>query len=145
MNATAKSNLISCLFETEKLPLEEQIVSKDLAVKKFIQKVESLPIGVQVVLDDLNDPTSIVGIVSERDVIKKVLAKKKDVETTMVGEIMTTNVLILNENEKLLELIRAFREKKIRHVPVVDGQKKIVQVLTEKNIISYLASKVFFV
>lgn len=76
-------------------------------------------IGAVVVLDG----DKIVGIFTERDVMNRVVAEKKDAATTTIREVMTTKVAFC-EQDTTLEACRGVMTKhKIRHLPVVEGGK----------------------
>lgn len=76
-------------------------------------------IGAVVVLDG----DKIVGIFTERDVMNRVVADKKDAATTTIREVMTTKVAFC-EQDTTLEACRGVMTKhKIRHLPVVEDGK----------------------
>ena len=63
----------------------------------------------------------LAGIVSERDYARKVILKGKSSRETRVKEIMTTNVVCVSEERKVDECLALMTEKRIRHLPVVEG------------------------
>lgn len=65
----------------------------------------------------------IVGIVSERDCIRKVELKGKHVNDTQVREIMTSDVITVDCSQPLEECMSLMIEKNIRHLPVYDGNE----------------------
>lgn len=65
----------------------------------------------------------IVGIVSERDCIRKVELKGKHVNDTQVREIMTSDVINVDCSQPLEECMSLMIEKNIRHLPVYDGNE----------------------
>ena len=76
-------------------------------------------IGAVVVLDG----DKIVGIFTERDVMNRVVAEKRDAATTTVRDVMTTKVAFC-EQDTTLEVCRGVMTKhKIRHLPVVEDGK----------------------
>ncbi len=65
----------------------------------------------------------IVGIFTERDVMNRVVAEKKDAATTIIRDVMTTKVAFC-EQDTTLEACRGVMTKhKIRHLPVVEDGK----------------------
>lgn len=64
-----------------------------------------------------------VGIVSERDCIRKVELKGKSSKDTRVREIMTSNVIIVECSQPLEECMSLMIDKNIRHLPVYDGDE----------------------
>jgi len=64
-----------------------------------------------------------VGILSERDCVRKVELKGKSVKDTKVSEIMTSEVITVNCDQPLEECMSLMIEKGIRHLPVYDGNE----------------------
>jgi len=62
----------------------------------------------------------VVGIFTERDVLVRVVAAKRDPATTNLIDVMTTPVACATPNTRTDELRSVMREKRIRHIPVVD-------------------------
>ncbi len=65
------------------------------------------------------------GILTERDYARKVIVKGRSSKTTEVGEIMSTEVLTTTPVETVNQCMTTMTEKKIRHLPVVDGGKVV--------------------
>ena len=65
----------------------------------------------------------VVGIVSERDCIRKVELKGKNVNDTKVREIMTSDVITVDCSQPLEECMSLMIDKNIRHLPVYDGNE----------------------
>lgn len=64
-----------------------------------------------------------VGILSERDCVRKVELQGKNVKDTKVSEIMTGEVITVNCDQPLEECMTLMMEKGIRHLPVYDSDK----------------------
>jgi CBS domain-containing protein len=65
----------------------------------------------------------IEGILSERDIVRKVDLLGKTSATTLVREIMTEKVLYVGPNQPLDECMAIMTEKRIRHLPVMDNER----------------------
>ena len=63
----------------------------------------------------------LVGIVSERDYTRKIALQGKNSKETFVRDIMTKNVLVISPDSRTRECMALMSEKKIRHLPVMDG------------------------
>jgi CBS domain-containing protein len=68
--------------------------------------------------------TRIHGILSERDILQRVVAARRDPSTTAVAEVMTVHVIFASPDMPIEQAQRIMMEKRIRHLPVVsnDGQ-----------------------
>jgi CBS domain-containing protein len=63
----------------------------------------------------------LVGIMSERDYTRKIALQGKNSKVTKVAEIMTKNVLVVSPDTRTRQCMALMSEKKIRHLPVMDG------------------------
>jgi CBS domain-containing protein len=66
-----------------------------------------------------------VGIVTERDFLKRVIAGEKDAKTTKLKEIMTTPLIVVEPNMDLEEAVKLMFQKKIKKLAVVDANKLV--------------------
>jgi CBS domain-containing protein len=71
----------------------------------------------------------LVGILSERDYTRKVALKGKLSKDTPVREIMTQDVVTVNEADTITECMRVMTNSHIRHLPVMEG-KRIVGLVS---------------
>jgi CBS domain-containing protein len=67
----------------------------------------------------------IVGIITERDYARKVILKGRSSETTKVEEVMSTDVITAAAEQSVQECMTLMTEKRIRHLPVVAGNRVI--------------------
>lgn len=65
------------------------------------------------------------GIISERDIINKLVSKKLDAEKVKVSEVMTRNVLTVTSKTTVQQAMEIITEKRFRHLPVVDDGKLV--------------------
>jgi CBS domain-containing protein len=71
------------------------------------------------------DGELLIGIISERDIIRKVVGKKTDPAILSVTEIMTKELLTVPPTMTVQEAMKMITEKRIRHLPVVENGKLI--------------------
>ena len=75
----------------------------------------------------------VIGIMTERDILRKIVAKGKNPDKVKVKEIMNDPVITIDANEDILEASKIMDEKKIRRLIVVDNGK-IVGKITANSI-----------
>ncbi len=68
---------------------------------------------------------TLVGIFTERDVMRRVVAEHRDPETTPLETVMTTAVAVGAPHTTLNELRQVMRKRHIRHVPIVENDHAI--------------------
>ena len=71
-----------------------------------------------VVITDNN--SKVKGIVTERDLMKKLLYNSMNPKTTKLMEIMTSPVKVADKDDDLITWLRQMSNERFRHVPVVD-------------------------
>jgi CBS domain-containing protein len=69
------------------------------------------------------DGARLVGVFSERDYTRKVALQGRNSKDTLVEDIMTRNVIKVTPKTGTRDCMALMREKRIRHLPVVDGDK----------------------
>jgi CBS domain-containing protein len=81
-------------------------------------------IGAAVVVDSGGtEDSAVVGIVSERDVVRRLRDRGGDLLSATVGEIMTRDVLTCSPDDTVDHLAEVMTERRIRHMPVLaDGR-----------------------
>lgn len=67
----------------------------------------------------------LVGIFSERDYARDVALKGKAAETTLIKEIMTTNLISCQATDLVDSAMNTMSDKRIRHMPVMEGGNMI--------------------
>lgn len=94
-------------------------VGPDATVYEALQAMAKHNSGALLVLEG----EKMVGILSERDCVRKVELQGKGVKETKVRDIMTSNVISVQCNQSVEECEALMMEKGIRHLPVYDGEK----------------------
>jgi len=76
----------------------------------------------------------IMGIVTEKDLARKVVAKGLDAEEITVKDIMTTELVTVEPNKSLYEAMILLNKKKIKHLPVLENNV-LVGIITVMDIL----------
>jgi CBS domain-containing protein len=69
----------------------------------------------------VTDGGDIVGIVTERDYLRRVTLEGRTDKDTAVGEIMTAPLVVVTPETEIDECMAVMTDRRIRHLPVVDG------------------------
>lgn len=89
-------------------------------VLETINKMNQHKIGAVLVMQE----SHVVGIFTERDVLRRVIGEQKNPATCTVAEVMTEDVICVEPTTDLDEVSAIMKNRKIRHIPVCgdDGQ-----------------------
>ena len=79
----------------------------------------------------------VIGVVTERDVMNKLVAKGLDAKTTKLSEIMTENPRLARKDDDYIDWMRQMSNERFRRLPVVDAEGRIVAVFTQGDFVSY--------
>lgn len=90
------------------------------------------------VICDPNDQSKILGVVSERDIIKSIAASGK--LAASVDEISTKNVITVKADAEVAEAAKAMNRHRIRHVVVVDERGKAKGVVAMRDLVGERAT-----
>lgn len=86
------------------------------------------------------DKGQLVGIVTKRDILFKVLGKIADVKKTSVSKIMTPNPGTLKSTDKIALALHIMAMRGYRHIPIVENSKPL-GIVTVRDVVEYLAKK----
>jgi CBS domain-containing protein len=96
-------------------------VAPTATVYEAIARMSEKSVGALLVLAE----GRLAGIISERDYARKVILKDRSSKETQVWEIMTDRVFTAGPHNTVEECMRSMTEHRIRHLPVLDGEKVI--------------------
>lgn len=93
-------------------------VQPDQTVFEAANYMVDCNVGAVPVLDD----TKLVGIFSERDIMKRVVTESRNPLTTRIAEVMSTDVRSVEPSASTEEAMCLMQTHKVRHLPVCDGR-----------------------
>ena len=76
----------------------------------------------------------LVGIVTDRDLALKVVAEGRDPQTTLVKQVMTTNVITCRDDDDIETALDAMSTQQLRRIPVVDDGNMLVGIIAQADI-----------
>ena len=98
-------------------------VRTDATLQEAAQIMADNDIGDVFVVDALDE--ELEGILTDRDIAIRAVAKRMDPSTTKVGDISTESVGALGPNDTVQDALRLMRDRAVRRLPVVESGKAI--------------------
>jgi len=90
-------------------------------VLEAVRRMDEANIGSVVVLDG----DRVAGIFTERDLMRRVVLRSRDVASTPVAEVMTRDLLFSQPSERGEDAMGKMTRHRCRHLPVVDGERLV--------------------
>jgi len=116
-------------------------VEPDATVFDALQRMAEKEVGALVVMQG----AQVVGLISERDYARKIILHGRASPTTLVKEIMTSPVVYIHLDQAIEECMSLMTEKRIRHLPVLEGGK-LVGIISIGDIVkSIIADQQFII
>jgi len=108
-------NLVSNIMKRNVISIDSSMTVKDAA-----KMMSDSGVGCIIVMEK----NSTVGILTERDFVRKIIAHEKSL-STQVKDVMSSPLITINPDESVWELAQLMKVKRIHKVPVVDKGKLI--------------------
>jgi CBS domain-containing protein len=96
-------------------------VTKDATIKDVVFYMAEKGVGLVPIMDS----GKLVGVFSERDLVKRVIAKNKSLDETRVEEVMSTKLIIADVNEANESVLAKMKEANTRHILIIKNEKLI--------------------
>jgi|SRR5579863_2163425 len=105
------------------------------------QLMRSGHVGFLVVVEAVGDSSDlkVVGVLTDRDLVTAVLAKKADLTQFKVGDVMTRNPLLGSGSQSIATAVCLMREAGVRRLPIVGARGELVGVLSVDDVLDALA------
>jgi predicted transcriptional regulator len=113
--------------------------SSDLAEAARLMRDQH--VGYLVVTDMNRDGRVPVGVITDRDIVIKVVAKHVDAEMLTVGDAMTGEPVVAFETDDIGTTLRRMRSIGVRRLPVVDSRQRLIGVISLDDLIDQLAGQ----
>jgi len=91
-----------------------------------------------IIIDQNSEP---IGIITERDIVRRVISEGKDPKITKAAEIMSKPLITVGEDTHFYDVAKKMVKYKIRRLPVVTTNNTLVGIVTVTDIIKYYHEK----
>jgi CBS domain-containing protein len=117
-------------------------VSPDTSAAEMARIMEQKNVGSVVVVDADTRP---MGIVTDRDIIVRIVAKQQLPENVKARDIMTENPITFTEGMQVTDAMEKMMNEGIRRMPIVDRNGRLTGIVTQDDIIRLLGEEISYI
>jgi CBS domain-containing protein len=118
-------------YKSKPLPFS---LRANAVVPTAVKTMSEKNIGSVIIVDD---DMQVKGIVTERDLMRRLLNKSLDPKTTQLSTIMTSEVRTGRADDEVIDWLRQMSNERFRHLPVVDDQGRLVNIMSQGDFVSF--------
>jgi CBS domain-containing protein len=107
-----------------------ELIHPDTTVQEAARVMRMSHIGALPV----SEGSQLRGILTERDLVARVLAEGRDPTRTTVRDVMTAELIACGEDQESTEALRVMQERQMRHLAVVDRTGRLVGILSLRDL-----------
>ena len=107
---------------------------RDASVAEAVAAMSERNYGA-VIVTDADD--KVQGVVTERDVMRKIVNAERDAKQTKLSDVMTTEVRTARADDDVLDWLRIMSNERFRRLPIVDDDGRLQAVFTQGDFVSY--------
>ena len=129
--------MAAMLLVRDVMTKDVKVIGPDSSVHQVVAAMNKYNIGSIIVVKD-DKP---VGVISERDILRRVVEPCLSPETISAKQIMTSPVITVSESASIGEVVKLMAEKRVRKIPVMK-KDKLVGIITYTDILSKVLSMI---
>lgn len=115
-------------------------ITPDATVYEAVARMNQHKLGALVVVSR-EDPQDVLGIFTERDVMRRVVGQLRYADLVVVGEVMTRDMVSCAPTLPIEEAAQIMQEQRIRHLPVLDDNDRLCGMLSIGDINAWHVSR----
>lgn len=107
--------------------------SPETSVADAVQKMGHHNVGSILILENSR---KLLGIFTERDLLRRVVLAERDPAKTLIGDVMSTNVIVVAADTPRAKVLSLMEEHHIRHIPVADADQ-LLGVISLRDVLRF--------
>jgi signal-transduction protein with cAMP-binding, CBS, and nucleotidyltransferase domain len=120
---------------------EVVVAEKSASITEVARLMREQHVGDVIIVERRAGVRAPLGIVTDRDLVIQILAKSTPVESCLVGDIMSFDLVTANETDGIWETLQRMRARGVRRVPVVNAAGALVGILTADDLLELLGEE----
>lgn len=107
-------------------------------VQAAAEKMTQQHVGSLIIVDEAGRP---VGILTDRDIVCRVLAERRDPVATPIQAVMSANPVVVRVDDLIEEAAFTMRQQGVRRLPIVNGSGKVIGMVSLDDLIVLLTAE----
>lgn len=120
---------------------EVVFATRNTSITEAAELMRQYHVGDLVVVDLIEKKRIPVGIVTDRDIVVKIIGQSQLVDDFTVGDIMSEQLISVQEKEGVIETVRLMRANGIRRIPVVNAEGGLEGIISVDDMLDLLAEE----
>jgi CBS domain-containing protein len=108
-------------------------VAPDMTVTAAVELINSRRVGAVVVMSG----AQLVGIFTERDVLRRVVGERRDPDSTRIGDVMTRELVVMRPTATVQDAMTVVAERRCRHLPIVE-EGRVLGIISQGDLNHWL-------
>ncbi|GJL48974.1 CBS domain-containing protein [Candidatus Nitrospira salsa] len=108
------------------MTVEVDIIGPETNVQEAAGKMKQLNVGIMPICEN----HKIIGLLTDRDIILRVIAEKKDPAHTLARDVMTQDIIVAGEEQDVTEAQQLMSHHQIRRLPIVNRNNLFIGMLS---------------
>jgi CBS domain-containing protein len=117
------------------------VASRETSVREAARLMAENHVGNLVVVEDIGGRRIPVGIITDRDIVRNVVAEGLDTALFTLGDLGARELVTIAEDQGIYECMQQMRINGIRRMPVVDRTDGLVGIISLDDLIQLLAEE----
>ena len=115
------------------------ITGENVSITEAAMLMKQHHVGDLVVVAKQGGKTLPIGIITDRDIVVEVIAEKTDPDSLTIKDIMSTDLIMVEEKETLLDTLALMQNQGVRRIIVVNDQGSLQGILSADDAIELIA------
>ena len=112
-----------------------ECIGENQSLLDAAKRMEQLDIGAMPICGEDN---RLKGMITDRDIVVKVLAHDMDPASTTAGELAQNRITCVREDMPIDRALSLMQEHKVRRLPVIDENKRLCGMITEADVATHM-------
>ena len=83
----------------------------------------------------VNENNLLMGVVSERDIVRKLVKNGRDSDLVTAKDIMTSKVITVTKQTSQAYAFQLMKSNNIRHLPIIDENQKLINFISHRDLV----------